>query len=281
LPYTCEIRVNGRVVCRNLGLAPTDVLSQHEGRKTGSHFPLFRAGSNSDGVWLTHAPGAVPGFLGQGYSIRRTGRAKARIAPHGSGNPRTDYEDVHAIRESSERLEKASRGLVWFTVGLIAETVALIALTIRRWWDGIHDRPILPDPEGRHAGDPDAIRLERIFGRSRARLHRRTRGLKLKVEVRRKPSDRTSIPPQRRPALSALNAAWRPRFLSLTFPRRDDDRQTDSRIGMRDNETIRVRLEQLRGQLSQWGTPDRTVFVTTPDECCGWIWALEWVLGKA
>ena len=39
-PYTCEIRVNGRVVCQNSRPTPTDVLSQHEGRKTGSHLPL-------------------------------------------------------------------------------------------------------------------------------------------------------------------------------------------------------------------------------------------------
>ena len=39
--YTCETRVNGGVVCQNSRLAPTDVLSQHEGRKTGSHLPLF------------------------------------------------------------------------------------------------------------------------------------------------------------------------------------------------------------------------------------------------
>src|SRR2546430_8341682 len=40
-PYTCEIGVNGRVVCQKSRLEPTDVLSQHEGRKTGSHLSLF------------------------------------------------------------------------------------------------------------------------------------------------------------------------------------------------------------------------------------------------
>jgi hypothetical protein len=49
---------------------------------------------------------------------------------------------------------------------------------------------------------------------------------------------------------------------------------------MRDAETIRVRLEQLRGQFLQWGTPDLMVFVITKDELRGWIRALEWVTEK-
>ena len=49
---------------------------------------------------------------------------------------------------------------------------------------------------------------------------------------------------------------------------------------MRDEKTIKIRLEQLRGQLLQWGTPDLQVFVITKDEPRGWIRALEWVLGK-
>jgi len=47
---------------------------------------------------------------------------------------------------------------------------------------------------------------------------------------------------------------------------------------MRDDETIRERLEQLRGQFLQRGTPDLRVFVITKDELRGWIRALEWVL---
>ena len=47
---------------------------------------------------------------------------------------------------------------------------------------------------------------------------------------------------------------------------------------MRDEKTIQIRLEQLRGQLLQWGTPDLMVFTTTKDELRGWIRALEWVL---
>ncbi len=47
---------------------------------------------------------------------------------------------------------------------------------------------------------------------------------------------------------------------------------------MRDDETIRERLEQLRGQFLQWGTPDLRVFVITKNELRGWIRALEWVL---
>ena len=49
---------------------------------------------------------------------------------------------------------------------------------------------------------------------------------------------------------------------------------------MRDEKTIQNRLEQLRGRLLQWGTPDLQVFVITQDELRGWIRALEWVLGK-
>jgi len=49
---------------------------------------------------------------------------------------------------------------------------------------------------------------------------------------------------------------------------------------MRDEKMIKTRLEQLRGQLLQWGTPDLRVFVITKDECRGWIQALEWILGR-
>ena len=49
---------------------------------------------------------------------------------------------------------------------------------------------------------------------------------------------------------------------------------------MRDEKTIQNRLEQLRGQLLQWGTPDLQVFVITKDELRGWIRALEWILGR-
>ena len=49
---------------------------------------------------------------------------------------------------------------------------------------------------------------------------------------------------------------------------------------MRDEGSIHIRLEQLRGQLLQWGTPDLRVFVITNDELRGWIQALEWILGK-
>jgi hypothetical protein len=47
---------------------------------------------------------------------------------------------------------------------------------------------------------------------------------------------------------------------------------------MRDEKTIHQRLQQLRGQLLQWGTPELRVFVITKDELRGWIAALEWVL---
>jgi hypothetical protein len=70
---------------------------------------------------------------------------------------------------------------------------------------------------------------------------------------------------------------------SISFadlPHRTNDHRRDPRVAMRDDETIRVRLEQLRGQLIQWGTPELRVFVTTKDECRGWIRALEWILGK-
>ena len=45
--------------------------------------------------------------------------------------------------------------------------------------------------------------------------------------------------------------------------------------GMRDEKTIQTRLEQLRGQFLQWGTPDLQVFVITKDGLRGWIRALE------
>ena len=49
---------------------------------------------------------------------------------------------------------------------------------------------------------------------------------------------------------------------------------------MRDEKSIQQRLQQLRGQFLQWGTPDLRVFVITKDELCGWIRALEWILGR-
>src|SRR5439155_17232533 len=61
---------------------------------------------------------------------------------------------------------------------------------------------------------------------------------------------------------------------------RGDDHLQKPRVSMRDDKTIRVRLEQLRGQLLQWGTPDLMVFTTTKDELRGWIRALEWVLQR-
>ena len=70
-------------------------------------------------------------------------------------------------------------------------------------------------------------------------------------------------------------------MISFTDPsRRENHKQRNPRGGMKDAQTIRVRLEQLRGQLLQWGTPDLMVFTTTKDELRGWIRALEWVLGK-
>ncbi len=49
---------------------------------------------------------------------------------------------------------------------------------------------------------------------------------------------------------------------------------------MKDDTAIRRRLEQLRGQFLQWGTPELQVLVVTKDELRGWIRALEWVLGR-
>ncbi len=50
---------------------------------------------------------------------------------------------------------------------------------------------------------------------------------------------------------------------------------------VKDEPIVRQRLEALRGQFLQWGTPDLQVSVTTKDELRGWIRALEWVLGNA
>ena len=44
---------------------------------------------------------------------------------------------------------------------------------------------------------------------------------------------------------------------------------------MKDEKTIDERLEHLRGQFLQRGTPDLRVFVVTKDELRGWIRALE------
>ena len=67
-------------------------------------------------------------------------------------------------------------------------------------------------------------------------------------------------------------------FPSLTSPAEIDYPRDSPRFDMRDDETIRERLEQLRGQFLQWGTPDLRVFVITKNELRGWIRALEWVL---
>src|SRR5712664_3838391 len=68
--------------------------------------------------------------------------------------------------------------------------------------------------------------------------------------------------------------------LSLASPA---ERMTFERVlflDMRDEKTIRQRLEQLRGQLLQWATPKLPVFAVTKDEVRGWIRVLEWILGK-
>src|SRR2546426_11253862 len=52
------------------------------------------------------------------------------------------------------------------------------------------------------------------------------------------------------------------------------------RLPMRDDKTIRQRLEELRGQFLQCGTPDLQVFAITKDELRGSIRAIEWVLGS-
>ena len=49
---------------------------------------------------------------------------------------------------------------------------------------------------------------------------------------------------------------------------------------MRDEKTIGTRLEELRGQFLQWGTPELRVVALTKDELRGWIRALEWAIGK-
>ena len=67
--------------------------------------------------------------------------------------------------------------------------------------------------------------------------------------------------------------------MDLSPPRENDLGRLHS-LRMRDEKTIKIRLEQLRGQLLQWGTPDLMVFVITKDELRGWIRALEWILGK-
>jgi len=69
-------------------------------------------------------------------------------------------------------------------------------------------------------------------------------------------------------------------ILSLTSPVERMTRDRNLIRGMRDEKTIRERLEQVRGQFLQWGTPDLQVFVITKDELRGWIRALERILRK-
>ena len=55
----------------------------------------------------------------------------------------------------------------------------------------------------------------------------------------------------------------RPPFLSLASPL---ERTTCGQVfayGMQDAKVIRERLEQMRGQFLQWGTPELQVFVVT------------------
>src|SRR3989442_15377437 len=70
-------------------------------------------------------------------------------------------------------------------------------------------------------------------------------------------------------------------LLSRTSPADNTTPLTRMLSPMRDEKAIRTRLEQLRSQFLQWGTPDLQVFVITKDELRGWIRALEWVLLKA
>lgn len=89
-----------------------------------------------------------------------------------------------------------------------------------------------------------------------------------------------SIPLQQPPGFVGLKGCRAAPFLSPTSPR---DRMTLDEIlpfVMRDEKIVRERLEQLRGQFLQWGTPELPVLVTTKDELRGWIRALEWVLRK-
>jgi hypothetical protein len=77
--------------------------------------------------------------------------------------------------------------------------------------------------------------------------------------------------------LDALN----PHVFSLTSPAEGTTPRYASLIVMKDEQTARQRLEELRGQLQQWGTPElrvSVVSVITKDELRGWIRALEWIL---
>src|SRR5438309_848233 len=101
------------------------------------------------------------------------------------------------------------------------------------------------------------------------------------------------MPPQVRPGIDKIDkhppktaartylehAGWPP-FLSPTSPTDATTSGLYARGRMRDENLIRERLEQLRGQLLQWGTPDLMVFTTTKDELRGWIRALEWILAE-
>jgi len=79
--------------------------------------------------------------------------------------------------------------------------------------------------------------------------------------------------------MKGATTAARILFTHLSRRRTTGDRILS--LNMRDEKIIRQRLEQLRGQLLQWGTPELQVFVITKDELRGWIRALGWILGKS
>src|SRR2546422_5338510 len=92
------------------------------------------------------------------------------------------------------------------------------------------------------------------------------------------PRPATKHPSTTPPGLVADSSApgGHPSFTDLPAGR--TTRKATSSGDMLAEKAIQQRLEQLRGQFLQWGTPDLQAFVITKDELRGWIRALEWVL---
>src|SRR2546429_7967142 len=68
-PYTCEIGVNGRVVCHNSRTTPADVLSPHEGRlNRSSPYPPSRMRFEID--WTGSNNHDTPGCVSVRFQFR-------------------------------------------------------------------------------------------------------------------------------------------------------------------------------------------------------------------
>jgi len=85
--YTCEIRVNGLVVCQISSPTPTDVLSHHEGRlNRSSPYPPSRIRFEID--WTGSNSHGTPGCVSVRFQFRvrlRSGGDRTADCPRGIG----------------------------------------------------------------------------------------------------------------------------------------------------------------------------------------------------